>query len=208
MPPRFSLDFSTSDGLSQAEADFAARQVGLLPPGAREFMESAGTPAVERFLLASQLAGLSYEADFWRVAKRVLPSGDQMLAGGDQMLLGVTRSSSPSSLDRRFDLILDAETYKKMEREKLLLQESRAGVNRDTVSFKVYKIVPLNYRVTKVLGDTDNVDIKMRVASSKSLHLSGPMTQISSSSQQNMCPRVLLSPCIIVFVHSRASPHS
>ena len=111
---RFSLDFSTSDGLSQAEADFAERQVGLLPQGAREFMESADTPAVERFLLASQLAGLSYEADFWRLAKKVL--------------------LQESSLDRRFDLILDAETYKKIEREKLLLQESRAGVNRETVS--------------------------------------------------------------------------
>ena len=111
---RFSLDFSTSDGLSQAEADFAERQVGLLPQGARKFMESADTPAVDRFLLASQLAGLSYEADFWRVAKNTL--------------------LQESSLDRRFDLILDAETYKKIEREKLLLQESRAGVNRETVS--------------------------------------------------------------------------
>ena len=45
------------------------------------------------------------------------------------------------------------------------------------------------YRVTKVLGDTDYVDIKMRVASSiLSLHLSGPTAQKTSSSQQNMCP--------------------
>ena len=47
------------------------------------------------------------------------------------------RESSSPSLDRRFDLILDAETYKKMEREKLLFLESRVGVNRDTVSFQV-----------------------------------------------------------------------
>ena len=40
-------------------------------------------------------------------------------------------------LDRRFDLLLDAETYKKMEREKLLFLESRVGVNRDAVSFQV-----------------------------------------------------------------------
>ena len=32
----------------------------------------------------------------------------------------------------------------------------------------------MRYRVTKVLGDTDYVDIKMRVASSTSLHLPGP----------------------------------
>ena len=54
----------------------------------------------------------------------------------------------------------------------------------------------MKYRVTKVLGYTDYVDIKMRVAFSVlSLHLSGPTAQISSSSQQNLCPRVLLSPC-------------
>ena len=54
----------------------------------------------------------------------------------------------------------------------------------------------LFYRVTKLLGDTDYVDIKMRIVSSiKSLHLSRPTAQISSSSQQNMCPRVILSPC-------------
>ena len=52
-------------------------------------------------------------------------------------------------------------------------------------------------RVTKVLRDTDYVDIKMRVASSiKSIYLSGTTAQISSSSQLNMCPRVLLSTCI------------
>ena len=111
-----SFDISTSDGLSHSEADFLRRQVELLPPGAREFMESAKTPPVERLLMASQLAGLTYEADFWRLVRKVL-----------------NRKESSSPLDPRFDLLLDAESYKKMEREKMLLRESRAGVNRDTV---------------------------------------------------------------------------
>ena len=46
-------------------------QVRLLPKGARDFMESSETSAVERFLLAAQLAGLNYEADFWRLARKV-----------------------------------------------------------------------------------------------------------------------------------------
>ena len=45
----------------------------------------------------------------------------------------------------------------------------------------LYSILIIQYRLTKVLMDTDYVDIKMSVASSiKSLHLSGPTAQISS----------------------------
>ena len=56
-----------------------------------------------------------------------------------------------------------------------------------------------HYSVTKVLGDTDYVDIKMRVVSSiKSLHLSGPTAQISSSSQQNICPEYFSHPVQVI----------
>ena len=108
------------------------RQVGLLPPGAREFMESAKTPPVERLLMASQLAGLTYEADFWRLARKVL-----------------NRKESSLPLDPRFDLLLDAESYRKMEREKMLLRESRAGVNRDTVILKALQFV-VAYNLTSI----------------------------------------------------------
>ena len=61
---------------------------------------------------------------------------------------------------------------------------------------KVVSVDSSVYRVTKVLGDTDYVDIKMRVASSiSSLHLSDTTVQISSSGQQNMFAWVILSPC-------------
>ena len=43
-------------------------------------------------------------------------------------------SSSPEPLASRFDLMLDAETYRRGERERILLHESRAAVNRETVS--------------------------------------------------------------------------
>ena len=62
--------------------------------------------------------------------------------------------------------------------------------------------IQLTYRVTKVLGDTYYVDIKMRVACCiKSLHLSGPLAQISSSSQQNLCPRVFCHPIHMIRVY-------
>ena len=66
---------------------------------------------------------------------------------------------------------------------------------QNTCELKRLSAHPFSVQGDQSFWDTDYVDIKMRVASSiTSLHLSGPMAKISSSSQKNLCPWVLLSP--------------
>jgi hypothetical protein len=68
----FSLDFGLADGFAASEVESARDQIELLPEGSVEYMESASLSAADRCLLASQLAGLTWEAEFWKVAKTVL----------------------------------------------------------------------------------------------------------------------------------------
>ena len=105
----YTLDFNSDDGFANSELSFVKEQIATFPRGARRFLERKCQPKdlVERFLVASQLCGLAFEADFWRATRSVL--------------------FNDRPLDNNFDLVCDNESYLRYNLERSHLHETRSS---------------------------------------------------------------------------------
>lgn len=94
------------DGFSKTELEFVQSQIKMIPEDVSAFMVDPGTKSLQRCLLASQLSGLAWESDFWRVAEAVI--------------------LEERILDTNFDLVCDTSSYARYQHERIHLHETRS----------------------------------------------------------------------------------
>lgn len=109
--PTFSLDFSSADGFDESSLTFVKEQIGFIRQDIRSQIEDPATSTALRSLLASQISGMKWEADFWRLA------------------LSTFNPKEFGPVDTNFDLALDAESYLRFHIEKMNLHQSRCSTH-------------------------------------------------------------------------------
>ena len=108
---------ATEDGFSKVDLEMIKDQVRLLPENAIEFLRDSGKHTIEdRCLLASQLTGSLWEADFWKVFKASLNSTTTLIS-----------ASSVYKENIAYDLACDSLAYLSFHEERMKLYESRAS---------------------------------------------------------------------------------
>ena len=101
------LKAEAADGFSKNDVDRANELVDLMDPRVTDRLRNPGVPTLQKLLLASKLSGLKWESQFWEIARATItPAPGQ-------------------SLDSRFDLLCDNDSYFNLQSERLSVHESR-----------------------------------------------------------------------------------
>ena len=101
------LKAEEADGFSKNDVDRANELVDLMDPRVTDCLRNLRVPTLQKLVLASKLSGLKWESHFWEIASATItPSPGQ-------------------SLDSRFDLLCDNDSYFNLQSERLSVHESR-----------------------------------------------------------------------------------